>query len=120
MIEFLLLSGIRPANQMSAFTSQHIPGVTLTTCNFDGSFDGSIWPESRRVGSPRCWPHDSHSSDHSDQSGNCSLVSKKTIKKNWFHINTDFPVSLDAGGHRDSDQSGHSGEHRDSGIVKKY
>lgn len=61
--------GVRPANQLSAFISQHIPGVTLTTCNFDSNYDNSIWPDSKRVGSPRCWPQDSHSSDHSDQSG---------------------------------------------------
>ncbi|KAK2586544.1 hypothetical protein KPH14_011435 [Odynerus spinipes] len=77
--------GVRPSNQLSVFTTQHIPGVTLTTCNYEANYDSAIWPESRRVCSPRCWPHDSHSSDHSDQSG-----------------------------HRDSDQSMHSGEHRDS------
>ncbi|XP_076682004.1 uncharacterized protein LOC143376057 [Andrena cerasifolii] len=77
--------GVRPLNQLSAYTSQHIPGVTLTTCNFESSYDPTIWPGSRKVASSRCWPHDSHSSDHSDQSG-----------------------------HRESDQSAHSGEHRDS------
>ncbi|XP_039314372.1 uncharacterized protein LOC105196089 isoform X2 [Solenopsis invicta] len=59
--------GVRPSNQLSAYTSQHIPGVTLTTCNFDSNYDSAIWSGSRRIGSPRCWPQDS--SDHSDQSG---------------------------------------------------
>ncbi|XP_014614323.1 PREDICTED: uncharacterized protein LOC106792420 isoform X1 [Polistes canadensis] len=79
--------GIRPSNQLSVYTTQHIPGVTLTTCNYEANYDSTVWPESRRVCSSRCWPHDSHStSDHSDQSG-----------------------------HRDSDQSVHSGgDHRDS------
>lgn len=60
--------------------------MILTICNFDSNYDSAIWSESRRIGSPRCWPQDS--SDHSDQSG-----------------------------HRDSDHSVHSGEHRDSGKV---
>lgn len=60
-------AGVRPSNQLSAYTSQHIPGVTLTTCNFDPNYDSAIWSGSRRIGSPRCWPQDS--SDHSDQSG---------------------------------------------------
>lgn len=60
-------AGVRPSNQLSAYTSQHIPGVTLTTCNFDSNYDSAIWSGSRRIGSPRCWPQDS--SDHSDQSG---------------------------------------------------
>ncbi|XP_012279193.1 uncharacterized protein LOC105699068 [Orussus abietinus] len=77
--------GIRPSTQLSAYTGQHVPGVTLTTCGFESTYDSSIWPEARAIGSPRCWPQDSHSSDRSDRSG-----------------------------HRDSDQSGHSGEHRDS------
>lgn len=78
--------GVRPLNQLSAYVNQHIPGVTLTTCNFEAHYDPSIWPGSRKVGSPRCWPqHDSHSSEHSDQSG-----------------------------HRESDPSAYSGEHRDS------
>ncbi|XP_051161684.1 uncharacterized protein LOC127281812 [Leptopilina boulardi] len=58
--------GVRPANQLSTFASQHIPGVTLTTCTYEASYENSIWPDSRRMGSPRCWPQDSHSSDHSD------------------------------------------------------
>jgi len=78
---------MRPSNQLSAYTSQHIPGVTLTTCNFDSNYDPTIWPGSHRIGSPRCWPQDS--SDHSDQSG-----------------------------HRDSDHSVYSGEHRDSGKIR--
>ncbi|XP_043504507.1 uncharacterized protein LOC122525652 isoform X2 [Polistes fuscatus] len=83
--------GIRPSNQLSVYTTQHIPGVTLTTCNYEANYDLTVWPESRRVCSPRCWPHDFHStSDHSDQSG-----------------------------HRDSDQSVHSGgDHRDSGTTE--
>ncbi|KAG7211174.1 hypothetical protein KM043_010495 [Ampulex compressa] len=76
--------GVRPSAQLSVYANQHIPGVTLTTCNFETNYDSVIWSGSRRVGSPRCWPQDSHSSDHSDQSG-----------------------------HRESDQSMHSGEHRD-------
>lgn len=60
-------AGVRPSNQLSAYASQHIPGVTLTTCNFDSNYDSAIWSGSRRIGSPRCWPQDS--SDHSDHSG---------------------------------------------------
>lgn len=60
-------SGIRPSNQLSGYSGQYIPGVTLTTCNYDSSYDTSIWPETRRISSPRCWPQDN--SDHSDQSG---------------------------------------------------
>lgn len=61
--------GVRPLNQLPAYTNHHIPGVTLTTCNFESNYDSTIWPGSRKVGTSRCWPHDSHSSDHSDQSG---------------------------------------------------
>ncbi|XP_015607095.1 uncharacterized protein LOC107273430 isoform X2 [Cephus cinctus] len=89
--------GIRPSTQLY-HPSQHIPGVTLTTCNYEGNYEGSIWPETRRVGSPRCWPHDSHSSDHSDHSGQ-----------------RDSDHSVHSGEHRDSEQSGASGSgHRDS------
>ncbi|XP_015125341.2 uncharacterized protein LOC107047119 [Diachasma alloeum] len=86
--------GVRPSNQLSVFNSQHVPGVILTTCSFETNYDGSVWPDSRRVGSPRCWPQDSHSSDHSDQSGHSGL----------------------SGDHRDSEHSGGSGSagHRDS------
>ncbi|XP_072743822.1 uncharacterized protein [Anoplolepis gracilipes] len=87
--------GVRPSNQLSAYTSQHIPGVTLTTCNFDSNYDSAIWSRSRRIGSPRCWPQDS--SDHSDQSG---------------HRDSDH--SIHSGEHRDSEQSGASGSHGDS------
>ncbi|XP_012530248.1 uncharacterized protein LOC105833230 isoform X1 [Monomorium pharaonis] len=86
--------GVRPSNQLSAYTSQHIPGVTLTTCNFDSNYDSAIWSGSRRIGSPRCWPQDS--SDHSDQSG---------------HRDSDHSVHSE---HRDSEQSGASGSHGDS------
>lgn len=72
---------------MPAYTNHHIPGVTLTTCNFESNYDSPIWPGSRKVGTSRCWPHD-QSSDHSDQSGQ-----------------------------RESDHSAHSGEHRDSGTI---
>ncbi|KOX78439.1 hypothetical protein WN51_07846 [Melipona quadrifasciata] len=75
---------VRPLNQLSGYTNQHIPGVTLTTCNFESTYDSTVWSGSRKI-TGRCWPHDSHSSDHSDHSG-----------------------------HRESDQSVHSGEHRDS------
>ncbi|XP_044588534.1 uncharacterized protein LOC123267763 isoform X1 [Cotesia glomerata] len=89
--------GVRPANQLSAFIGQHIPGVTLTTCNFDSNYDNSIWPDSKRVGSPRCWPQDSHSSDHSDQSGQRD--------------------SDNSGENRDSELSGGSASvHRDNDI----
>ncbi|XP_043461406.1 uncharacterized protein LOC122497997 isoform X2 [Leptopilina heterotoma] len=47
--------GVRPANQLSTFAGQHIPGVTLTTCTYEASYENSIWPDSRRMGS-----------DHSD------------------------------------------------------
>ncbi|XP_020282156.1 uncharacterized protein LOC109853957 isoform X2 [Pseudomyrmex gracilis] len=87
--------GVRPSNQLSAYTSQHIPGVTLTTCNFDSNYDSAIWTGSRRIGSPRCWPQDS--SDHSDHSG---------------HRDSDH--SVHSGEHRDSEQSGASGSHGDS------
>ncbi|KYN26935.1 hypothetical protein ALC57_03276 [Trachymyrmex cornetzi] len=87
-------AGVRSSNQLSAYTSQHIPGVTLTTCNFDSNFDSAIWSGSRRIGSPRCWPQDS--SDHSDQSG---------------HRDSDHSVHSE---HRDSEQSGASGSHGDS------
>ncbi|XP_018349770.1 PREDICTED: uncharacterized protein LOC108752992 isoform X2 [Trachymyrmex septentrionalis] len=86
--------GVRSSNQLSAYTSQHIPGVTLTTCNFDSNYDSAIWSGSRRIGSPRCWPQDS--SDHSDQSG---------------HRDSDHSVHSE---HRDSEQSGASGSHGDS------
>ncbi|KAL0118351.1 hypothetical protein PUN28_009177 [Cardiocondyla obscurior] len=86
--------GVRPSNQLSAYASQHIPGVTLTTCNFDSNYDSAIWSGSRRIGSPRCWPQDS--SDHSDQSG---------------HRDSDHSVHSE---HRDSEQSGASGSHGDS------
>lgn len=85
---FIICIGVRPLNQLSAYTNQHIPGVTLTTCNFESNYDSTPWPGSRKIGTSRCWPQDSHSSDHSDQSGQ-----------------------------RESDQSAHSGEHRDSGTV---
>ncbi|KYM83545.1 hypothetical protein ALC53_05945 [Atta colombica] len=87
-------AGVRSSNQLSAYTSQHIPGVTLTTCNFDSNYDSAIWSGSRRIGSPRCWPQDS--SDHSDQSG---------------HRDSDHSVHSE---HRDSEQSGASGSHGDS------
>ncbi|XP_014483529.1 PREDICTED: uncharacterized protein LOC106749017 isoform X2 [Dinoponera quadriceps] len=87
--------GVRPSNQLSAYTSQHIPGVTLTTCNFESNYDSAIWQGSRRIGSPRCWPQDS--SDHSDQSGH-----------------RDSDQSVHSGEHRDSEQSGASGSHGDS------
>ncbi|XP_067216440.1 uncharacterized protein [Linepithema humile] len=86
---------VRPSNQLSAYTSQHVPGVILTICNFDSNYDSAIWSESRRIGSPRCWPQDS--SDHSDQSG---------------HRDSDH--SVHSGEHRDSEQSGASGSHGDS------
>lgn len=54
-IQKILLSGVRPANQLSTFAGQHIPGVTLTTCTYEASYENSIWPDSRRMGS-----------DHSD------------------------------------------------------
>lgn len=85
---FNIYIGVRPLNQLPAYTNHHIPGVTLTTCNFESNYDSTIWPGSRKVGTSRCWPHDSHSSDHSDQSGQ-----------------------------RESDHSAHSGEHRDSGTI---
>lgn len=50
-----------------------------------------MWPASRKIGFSRYWPRGSHSSDHSDQSG-----------------------------HRESDQSAHSGEHRDLGRDLMY
>lgn len=88
---FYIYIGIRPLNQLIAYTNQHIPGVTLTTCNFESNYDSVMWPASRKIGFPRYWPRGSHSSDHSDQSG-----------------------------HRESDQSAHSGEHRDSGRDLMY
>ena len=69
---YIIFSGIRPSNQLSTFASQHIPGVTLTTCTYEASYENSIWPDTRKIGSTRCWPQDSHSSDHSDLSGTTS------------------------------------------------
>ena len=51
----------------------HVPGLTLTT--YESTYETCVgletglWPDSRPIGSSRCWPHDSHSSDHSDLSG---------------------------------------------------
>ncbi|XP_034947379.1 uncharacterized protein [Chelonus insularis] len=56
--------GVRPTTQLSAFSSQYIPNVTLTTCHFEAN-----WPDSKQIGPLKCWPQDSHSSDHSDYSG---------------------------------------------------
>ncbi|KAJ8682119.1 hypothetical protein QAD02_017911 [Eretmocerus hayati] len=79
--------GVRLSNQQMIHGGQHVPGVTLTTCSYETiGYESAIWPDSRAVSSSRCWPHDSHSSDHSDLSG---------------------PRG-------DSDHSAHSGEHRDS------
>ncbi|XP_033183096.1 uncharacterized protein LOC117153297 isoform X1 [Bombus vancouverensis nearcticus] len=89
--------GIRPLNKLIAYTNQQIPGVTLTACNFESNYDSIMWPASRKSGFPRYWPRGSHSSDHSDQSG---------------HRESD--QSAHSGEHRDSEQSGTSGSHRDS------
>lgn len=64
-----ILIGVRPSNQLSNYAIQNIPGVTLTTCSYvEANCEASLWPDTRRTGSPRCWPQES--SDHSDQSGN--------------------------------------------------
>ncbi|XP_011497981.1 PREDICTED: uncharacterized protein LOC105362277 isoform X2 [Ceratosolen solmsi marchali] len=78
--------GVRISSQQMSYRGQHVPGVTLTTCSYESiGCEGAVWPDSRNANSSRCWPHDCHSSDHSDHSGP-----------------------------RDSDHSAHSGEHRDS------
>lgn len=41
--------------------NQYVPGVTLTTCNLESNYDGTIWLNSNKIGFS--------SSDHSDQSG---------------------------------------------------
>ncbi|KAK0181141.1 hypothetical protein PV327_003448 [Microctonus hyperodae] len=105
--------GIRPTNQLSTFTSQHIPGVTLTQCNFDSNYEGGIlWPDSKRIGSTRCWPQDSHSaSDHSDQSG------QRDSDHSGEHRDSEQSCGS-ASGHCDSkdsihSHSDHSGSHKD-------
>ncbi|XP_048515593.1 uncharacterized protein LOC105692415 [Athalia rosae] len=91
--------GIRPSTQLY-HPSQHIPGVTLTTCSFDRNSDGSgtAWPDTRS--SSRCWPrdvndHSDHSaSEQSGTSGSGHRDSKDSIQSQSDHSGI---------GHRESD-----------------
>ncbi|XP_043287019.1 uncharacterized protein [Venturia canescens] len=117
--------GIRASNQQSAFVTQHIPGVTLTTCNFDGNFENSVWPETRASigsGSSRCWPaQHSHTSDHSDLSGhrdNCEHSANSGDHRDSEQIGDGGCGGSVGSGHRDSKDSIHS-HHSDHNCQKE-
>ncbi|KAF7988418.1 hypothetical protein HCN44_000991 [Aphidius gifuensis] len=91
--------GIRPSHQNSSFMNQYVPGVTLTTCNLESNYDGTIWLNSSKIGFG--------SSDHSDQSG----------YRDSDHSGQSEHSGGSGNGHRDSKDSIHS--HSDHGSHRE-